>query len=124
MLKSLSRFFILFGVVLCASVALHAGLKTNFFEEPIPALLDFSYKFNFGITFIFTTTIIILSNRFADQLGYVFLIGSAVKLMAFVFISNLKGFDIDKTVFLDFFIPYVVCVVVEILIITKELKKL
>lgn len=122
MAKQISQFLIFFGILLILSYLLHAGLVTDFFEMESPRMLDFSYKFNFGITFLFSTTIILLSKRFKDQLGYIFLVGSAVKLVGFIIVTQLRGFQIDKEVFLDFFIPYFVCVVLEIYFVAKLLN--
>ncbi|MAZ26811.1 MAG: hypothetical protein CL868_07000 [Cytophagaceae bacterium] len=121
-IRALGRFLFLFGFVAVGTYVLHCGLETGFFEDPAPPLLTFAYKFNFGITFVFTTTIIFLSKRFNDVLGYIFLVGSAVKLIAFIFIIKTRGFTIDKTVFFDFFIPYICCLALEIYIVAKLLN--
>ncbi len=124
MIKSLSSFLLLFGIVLCASFALHVGLETDFFFAPISELIGYSYKFNFGITFLFTITIIVLSKKFHDQLGYIFLVGSALKLAIFILLSKLKDFEIDKNVFFDFFIPYLICLALEIYVVAKLLNSI
>lgn len=124
MIKDLSSFLLLFGIVLCVSFALHVGLETDFFFAPISELLGFSYKFNFGITFLFTVTLIVLSKRFEDQLGYIFLAGSALKLAIFILLAKLKDFEIDKNVFFDFFIPYLICLGLEIYVVAKLLNGL
>ena len=101
------------------SFTLHASIITNFFKLPVPEFLIFAYKFNFGITLLFTTTIIFLSVKFKEQIGFLFLGGSAVKLMLFMAISYFKGFQIDRTVAIDFFVPYTICLLIEIFIISQ-----
>lgn len=100
----------------------HAGLTSNFFKLPISDFLIFSYKFNFGITLLFMVTMILFDKKFHDQIGFIFLAGSALKLMLFMAISYLNGFEIGRSTALDFFIPYVICLFVEIFIISKILK--
>ena len=85
-------------------------------------LINFAYKFNVGITFLFGSTIIFASEKLKEQLGFIFLASIAVKLGIFVFLIKTSGFDIGKSVFLHFFIPYVVCVVIEIVYVIKILN--
>ena len=118
----LSHFLVVFGILLCISFLTHVGWITNFFKEPVPGTTLFSYKFNFGFTFMFTVTIILLSKRFEDQIGYLFLVGSVLKLVLFLVLTKLKGFSVDKSVFLDFFIPYITCLTIELYIVAKILK--
>ncbi|WP_416445561.1 DUF6168 family protein [Leeuwenhoekiella sp. A16] len=120
--KMLSLFLVVFGALLCLSFITHAGLLTNFFDSPVPPEILFSYKFNFGFTFMFTLTIIFLSKKVADQLGYIFLVGSGLKLVLFLILTKIKGFSVDKSVFLDFFIPYITCLTIELYIVAKILK--
>ena len=120
--KMLSHFLVVFGILLCISFLTHVGWITNFFKEPVPGTTLFSYKFNFGFTFMFTVTIILLSKRFEDQIGYLFLVGSVLKLVLFLVLTKLKGFSVDKSVFLDFFIPYITCLTIELYIVAKILK--
>ena len=120
--KMLSLFMVVFGVLLCLSFVTHVGWITNFFETPIPSTVLFAYKFNFGFTFMFTATIILLSKRFEDQLGYIFLAGSGLKIVLFLILTKLKGFTVDRSVFLDFFIPYFTCLVLELYIVAQILR--
>ena len=84
-----------------------------------PGLINFAYKFNTGITLLFTSTIILARDHLKEQLGFIFLAGSFVKLGIFLFLIKTSDFTIDKSVFLHFFIPYVVCVVLEIFYVIK-----
>lgn len=85
-------------------------------------LLNFAYKFNVGITFLFTSTIIMASEHLKEQLGFIFLVTGFVKLGLFLFLIKTSDHDINKSVFLHFFIPYVVCVVIEIIYVIRILN--
>lgn len=85
-------------------------------------LINFAYKFNIGITFLFTSTIIMASEHLKEQLGFIFLVTGFVKLGLFLFLIKTSDHAIDKSVFLHFFIPYVVCVVLEIIYVIRILN--
>ncbi len=118
-----NRFLIYLLLTFILTFGLHAGLTSNFFKLPVANFLLFSYKFNFGITLLFTTTIIFLSRKLKHQIGFIFLSGTAIKLILFTAISNYKGFEIDRSTALDFFIPYSACLFVEIFMVSKILNK-
>jgi len=122
MFKHLSRFSLLLLSTAGITYLLHYLAVTNFLPETPLDLLVFSYKFNVGITFLFTTTIILASEQLKEQLGFIFMVSGFVKLGIFLFLIKTSGFTIDKSVFLHFFIPYVVCVVLEIIYVIKILN--
>lgn len=122
MFKHLSRFSLLLLSTAGITYLIHYLVVTNFFPETPLELLVFSYKFNVGITFLFTTTIILASEQLKEQLGFIFMVSGVVKLGIFLFLIKTSGFSLDKSVFLHFFIPYVVCVVLEIIYVIKILN--
>ena len=122
-MKDLLRFSLLLFLVTGASYAAHYAIITFVYEGHPLDLVNFAYKFNIGITFLFTSTIILVSDRLKEQLGFIFLISGAVKLGIFVYLIKSSEFDLDKSVFLHFFIPYALCIVVEILYISKILNR-
>lgn len=122
MFKHLSRFSLLLFSAAGITYLIHHLVVTNFFPETNLDLLVFSYKFNVGFTFLFTTTIILASERLKQQLGFIFMVSGLVKLGIFLYLIKTSDFDIDKSVFLQFFIPYVVCVVLEIIYVIKILN--
>lgn len=113
-----------FLLLLCAGISyiLHSYIYATMFPEKSLELINFSYKFNFGITFLFTSTIILASQHLKEQLGFIFLAGSFVKLGIFLFIIKTTDLSIDKSVFLNFFIPYTLCMILEIFYVIKILK--
>lgn len=122
MFKHLSRFSLLLFSAAGITFLLHYLVVTNFFPETPVALLIFSYKFNVGITFLFTTTIILASKQLKEQLGFIFMISGFIKLGIFLYLIKTSEFTLDKSVFLHFFIPYVVCVILEIIYVIKILN--
>lgn len=86
-------------------------------------LINFAYKFNVGITLLFTSTIILASEHLKEQLGFIFLISGMVKLGIFFYLIKTSEFVLDKSVFLHFFVPYALCIVVEIIYISKILNR-
>lgn len=121
--NDLVRFSVLLLLAAAASYALHYGLYTYLDRNANLDLVNFAYKFNVGITFLFTSTIILASERLKEQLGFLFLIGGFVKLGIFLYLIKSSEYPLEKSVFLHFFVPYVVCVVVEILYIIKIINR-
>ncbi len=123
MLQQIFKFSLL--LLLCAGISygIHFYVYKTFFPDASLQLINFSYKFNFGITFLFTSTILLASRFLKDQLGFIFLGGSFVKLGIFLFIIKTSQLSIDKSVILDFFIPYTICVILEIVYVMKILNQ-
>ena len=105
------------------SYGIHYAVVISSFSEETLGLVNFAYKFNVGITLLFTSTIIFASNHLKEQLGFIFLVSGMVKLGIFFYLIKSSGFVLDKSVFLHFFIPYALCLVVEIIYISKILKR-
>ena len=122
MLKNLLSFTLLLFLVAGLSYGIHSWVLTRFFEEQPVGIINLAYKFNVGITLLFTTSIIAASEQLKEQLGFIFLAGGFVKLGVFLFIIKTSEYTIDKSVFLHFFIPYVVCVVFEIIWVIRILN--
>jgi hypothetical protein len=121
--KDLFRFVLLLFLVAGLSYGIHYFVVTSNFSKQTLELVNFAYKFNVGITLLFTSTIILVSSHLKEQLGFIFLISSMVKLAIFYYLIKTSGFDVDKSVFLHFFVPYALSVVVEIIYIAKILNR-
>lgn len=122
MLRQIFKFSLLLLFCAVASYFLHIYLFTRFFSEGSEEFINFSYKFNFGITFLFTSSIILISQRLKDQLGFIFLGSSFVKIAIFLVLMKTSDFEIDKADFLHFFVPYFLCMVLEITCVSRLLK--
>lgn len=123
MLRHLIKFSFLLLFCAGASYLLHAYIYSYLVPEGSFGFINFSYKFNFGITFIFTTSIILASQQLKEQLGFIFMVSGMVKLGIFLYLVKTSDFDINKSTFLHFFIPYVLCVILEILYVIKILNR-
>ena len=122
-LKDLFRFSLLLFLVAGVSYGLHYAIFTYLYPDRPLDLVNFAYKFNVGITLLFTSTIILASEHLKEQLGFIFLISGMVKLGIFFYLIKTSEFVLDKSVFLHFFVPYALCIVVEIIYITKILNR-
>ena len=123
MFKLLLRFSLILFLFSGITYALHTAIYNYLDAEGSLKLINFAYKFNMGITLLFTSTIILASEHLKEQLGFIFLISGFVKLGLFLFLIKTSEFEINKSVFLHFFVPYVVCVVLEIIYIIKLLNR-
>ena len=122
MTQSLIRFFILFFWILIVTYFVHLWIINYFSIKSNIQVFNLSYIFN-GITaFVLILVIILAKRRFKDQLGFIFLAGSFIKLGVFVAISSWNGIEMNRSVFLDFFIAYVICMLFEVYYVSKILK--
>ena len=122
MLQILLKFCFFLLLLLGLGYLIHSYVFSLISPEASSELIDFSYKFNGGFTFLLTSTLILIGQRFKNQIGLFFLVTSAVKMGIFLFIIETSNISINKSVFLNFFIPYVLCLVLEITYIIKVIN--
>jgi len=122
MSKNLLRFFVIFLIFLTVSYFAHTWLIRFFSFNSDAFILKTSYIFNSVYAIGLIITIFILRKKFKDQIGFVFLAGSFIKLGVFVAITKLSSIEVDKSVFLDFFIPYAISLVLEVYYVSKILN--
>lgn len=120
--KSLLRFLFLFIIVIVTGYCIHIGIINAFLLKRNMDIIHFSYLFNSIFTIIFIITILLLSKKIKDQLGFVFMAGSLIKIGFFMGITKLAGYEIHKNIFLDFFIAYAICLILEVYCISKTLN--
>ncbi|WP_051205271.1 hypothetical protein [Salinimicrobium xinjiangense] len=123
LLNDLVKFSFLLFLAAGASYGIHYGVFIYLNPGETLDLINFAYKFNIGITLLFTSTIILASEHLKEQLGFIFLISGFVKLAIFIYLIKTSDFSLEKSVFLHFFAPYVVCMIVEIFYIIKILNR-
>ena len=122
MFQDVFRFSLLLFLCAGAAYGIHYYVTGIILPERPLELINFAYKINLGFTLLFTTTIIVISKSLAQQVGLIYLLSGVIKLGIFLFLIKTSSFEIGRNVFLHFFVPYVVCVVVEIVYIIKILK--
>ncbi len=118
------KFLLTIFIILAGGYFLHRFLLNTYFDKDLASILKFSYKFNGGITILFTLTIILLSKKFKDQLGFLFMAGGFLKISLFLIWSKLQNQALDKSYLLTFFIPYAVCLIVEIYFVSRILNRI
>ncbi|KAA1244347.1 DUF6168 family protein [Aquimarina sp. RZ0] len=122
--QNLFRFLALFIIVLVSSYFIHTWILELFSLPGNISILTLSYTFNSVYTILLVSTIVTLKKRLKDQLGFVFLAGSFLKIGVFLAILKLTDLEIDKSVFLDFFIPYMISLSLEVYYVSKILNNL
>ncbi len=122
MVKNLLRFSIFFLFILVGVYLVHIWVVDFFSLTANITIVNLSYFFNSIYTLLLITLILILSKKFKDQIGFIFLAGSFLKLGVFVAVTKLGDIEMDRSVFLDFFIPYVISLVLEVYYISRILN--
>jgi len=122
MIKNLLRFLVLFILVLSGIYFIHTWVIDYFSFHSNSTIVNLSYIFNTLYTLLLIIVILALSKKFKDQIGFIFLAGSFMKLGVFVAITKLSSIDIDRSVFLDFFTPYVISLILEVYYVSKILN--
>lgn len=117
------KFTLLFVAILGFSYVLQVYL----FQPELAAkqlyLVKYSYLFNFTFTYVLMLNIFIFKKILEDKLGFVFLGISMLKFVIFYFAVKSKNIEINKSDFLLFFIPFVLCLAIEIFYISKILNR-
>lgn len=91
------------------------------------SLLGLTYGFNFGITLLILVLFDWAFRRKMQQIGFVFLMSTGAKFLLFFLLIypflKLNG-SVKSFAFAAFFIPYAVCLVAEVLIAIRLMKKM
>lgn len=122
MFKQLLQFFILFFILFTVAYVVHLAIVERYIHEINQDVVQFSYVFNGIYTTVIIGLIILLSKRLKDHLGLIFLAGSFLKIALFLGIAKWVGIDMNKSVFVDFFVAYLICMVIEVFIVAKILN--
>lgn len=122
--KNLFRFLLIFTIVIIGSYWIHMVIINTFSLQRDIGIIKLSYIFNGIFTTVLTSAIIVVSKRFKDHLGFIFMAGSLIKIGVFLAISKFSGFEVNKNVFLDFFMAYVICLIIEVYFVSKILNSI
>ena len=126
MVINISKFLKIITMASLIVFSLHIGvlklLDFPIFENKIVL----AYVVNGILAIIIFIVFYKFKDMFKNQIGFVFVFGSFLKFVFFFLIFN-KGYradgDITALEFLAFFIPYFLCLIIEIFSITKWLNK-
>lgn len=124
MILKLLRWSLMFLGGMLVLYGLHRWIAVNWFESPNLDLINFSYKFNVAFTYLVLLNIVVFRKALRDQLGFLFLAGSFLKFGLFIAFAKMYQFDLNRTLFLHFFIPYFCCLLLEIIVVSRLLKRL
>lgn len=114
---------LLLVVAFCIHLAILKMLKFPLFENRIVL----SYLVNLALVVVIFGALYLLKNKYKSQLGFLFLVGSALKFAVFfmVFYPFYNEDDhISKLEFTAFFVPYGLGLILETFSLTKWLNKL
>ena len=116
-------------VVFVASIAFTAHFLVNtLIEESVTVgQLLYSYTINILLACGVIILLFVLKKKLKDQLGFLFM-GSSMLKFVFFFILFYPKYNADGVLtrleFLTFFIPYVICLITESVILSKFLNRL
>ncbi|WP_109301980.1 hypothetical protein [Aquimarina sp. AU474] len=122
MLKDLFRFLFIFAIIIIGAYSLHVWILNAFSLNGNMKVIHLSYIFNGIFTLLFTSGIVLVSKKFKDQVGFIFMAGSLFKIGVFIAITKLNNLEIDKNVFLDFFVAYLICLILEVYYVSRILN--
>ncbi|WP_298499148.1 DUF6168 family protein [uncultured Algibacter sp.] len=116
-------------VIFVASIAffIHLFINSSIANSVEFSQLFYSYWVNVLLACGVIVLLFMLRKRLKDQLGFIFMAASMLKFVFFFFLFypeyNSDG-DLSRLEFLTFFIPYVVCLIIESIILSKFLNSL
>ena len=113
---------IVFILILLTTYLIHTKCFSAYYLES-KELINFSYKFHFLFTYILLMSFVFFEKKLIHQFGYIFLAAGILKLGLFFFGIRILDLEINKSVFLHFFVPYFVCVGVEIFYLMRVLNR-
>lgn len=120
------KFTVLCLFVLGANYFGHKEILQSKFNISESESLFRAYLFNGVFTITVFTTLLILRKKHMDSLGFFFLGGSLLKfILFFIFffpVYKTNG-GIDTIEFAEFFIPYGLCLFLEVFVLVKVLMK-
>ena len=127
MTKSILKFSITIIVILTLAFLAHIfvlnTLELPLFENKIIA----SYIINTLLAITIFSTLHVLKDKYKEQLGFLFLFGSALKFVVF-FVFFYKSYKLDGSInkleFAAFFVPYMLCLFIETFSLSKWLNKM
>lgn len=119
------RFILLLGVVLLFIFGIHL-IALNVNEMPLwDHKIVLSYTVNFVLAVLVLLMVEMGMRKKSAQGGFIFMVGSALKFLVFflVFYPPYKEDNVMGTAeFVTFFVPYGVCLALEVYYLSKQLN--
>jgi hypothetical protein len=121
-LKNSSIFFRFFGLLILLIIPAYL-IQNNLTDEDENLRLQFTYVFNLLFTVPFVLLVIWLKNILKRYIGFIFMGLGFIKITVFLVYTKLNSIDVNRDNFLLFFIPYILCMIIEILVLVSYLNK-
>ncbi len=122
-LNFLFRITFIIGIIFGVHLLILDYLNLPLFNDKI----ILAYLVNTALAIFVFMSLFLLRNKFKDQLGFIFLFGSVLKLGLFFLLFYFHYFSdgfISKTEFSAFFIPYFFTLTIEIFSLAKWLNNI
>lgn len=123
MLQKLSFVLLALSVPLGLIYLLHSQLLGSDLSGNEFELLKFSYIFNFAFSYLLLSNFIIFRKKLLGFIGFIFLGSGVIKFGLFFFLARSSNYELGRSDFLLFFVPFVICLLVEIFYITRVLNR-
>lgn len=125
MLKKITLFSIRLFISIAVVFFVHVELLKYYQLPPYNNLIIEGYYANVILAIFIYSSLSLLQKKYNDQLGFLFMVGSLLKFAVFfIFFSpNFRqNGDISRLEFLSFFVPYLICLLLETVAIVKILN--
>lgn len=103
------KLFLQTGVLFCLALPvyfLHQYFILPYFDDLSSTFISFNYKFNLGLSLLYISVFYVLFKTNSNVLGFTFLTLSGFKLILYLFLVNKLGIQLNRGLFLHFFLPY------------------
>lgn len=116
------KFTLIFSFIIGLAYVIQVKLLQPNLTQEDAILIKFSYLFNFAFTYFLMLNIILFQNKLKDKLGFVYLGVSMLKFAIFFFLTKIQNIEINKSDFLLFILPFILCLGVEIFYVVRILN--
>lgn len=123
MLQKLSFILLALSIPLGLSYFIHSQVLGNDLQGNEFQLLKFSYLFNFAFSYLLLSNFVIFQKKLLGFIGFIFLGSGVMKFGLFFFLARSSNYELGRSNFLLFFVPFVICLLVEIFYITRVLNR-
>ncbi len=121
-MKNSSALIQFFGLLIIFIIPAYF-IQNSLTDEDKNLSLKFTYGFNLLFTVPFTILIILLKKIIKAYIGYIFMSLGFIKITVFLIYTKLSAIDVNRDNFLLFFVPYFLCMLIEILMLIRYLNK-
>lgn len=125
--RLVTSYVLLLTVSLSILLLIHVQIQSYLNIPPWSDMLLLSYVLNFILALAIFLSLYTLRKRFKNQIGFLYMGGSLLKFLIF-FLVFYPGFRADgivtKSEFAAFFIPYLLCLILETVYTAKMLNAL